>query len=160
MSISPLKPKATRIPLTHNKFAFVDEGDFAWLSQWKWYYANGYAVRSDYSSGKPPKQIKMHRRIMNEPDNMEVDHINTDGLDNRKQNLRVATKAQNQQNASTPKNNTSGFKGVHKPKRGLGWLVYIQNDYVGYFHDIREAAQAYNREALIRFGEFARLNDV
>lgn len=155
-----LSKKVYSIPLSQNKYALVDKRDFEWLNQWKWYYANGYAVRSDYSEGKPAKQIKMHRQIADGPDNLEVDHINHDTLDNRRINLRRVTKAQNQQNANRPKNNTSGYKGVHKPHRGRGWVVNIQKQYIGYFYDIHEAARAYNNEAIKRYGEFARLNDV
>lgn len=149
------------IQLTQGKQALVDKADFEWLSQWKWYYIkDGYAVRSDYSQGRTPRQVKMHRQIMNEPEGLQVDHKNTNKLDNRRENLRVATVNQNQQNSSLPKNNTSGYKGVSKPRRGLGWIASIQRQYLGYYKTPEEAALAYNIEATKRFGEFARLNKV
>lgn len=149
------------IPLTQGKFTLIDESDYEYLNQWKWYYIkDGYAVRSDYSNGRPPKQIRMHRQIMREPEGLEVDHRSTDKLDNRRVNLRIATKAQNQQNTNIPKNNTSGYKGVSKTKRGKGYIVHIRKKYLGYFPTPEEGARAYNKAAVELYGDFARLNNV
>jgi hypothetical protein len=80
------------IPLTQGKFAIVDNADFDWLNQWKWYavksYNTWYARR--FSS------IPMHRQIMSAPSGTEIDHRNHNGLDNRRQNLRFSTSAENQ----------------------------------------------------------------
>lgn len=160
--------KTVYIPLTQNKYALVDKEDFEWLNQWKWYYAHGYAVRSDYSNGRPPRQVKMHRQIMGEPEGLEIDHKNTDRLDNRHENLRIATKNQNQQNARIPKNNISGYKGVSWCSQLGKWRAYLQvkiDDkkkavYLGCYENPVEGAKAYNRAALEYFGEFARINNV
>lgn len=158
-----------RIPLTQGKFALVDNADFEWLNQWKWYYIkNGYAVRSDYSMGHPGKQVKMHRQLMKEPQGMEIDHKNTDRLDNRRSNLRVVTKNQNQQNANTPKNSRSGFKGVSWCTAIGKWRAILQIQingktkaiYLGCYNDPIIGAKAYNQAATKYFGEFARLNNV
>lgn len=82
-----------RIKLTQGKYALVDVKDFEWLSQWKWFYANtniGYAIRK-YED----RNLYMHRVIMNTPKGMDTDHINGNGLDNRRSNLRVVTHYEN-----------------------------------------------------------------
>ena len=154
------------VELTQNKKAIVDDKDFEWLSQWKWFYHNGYAERS-INFGKHPngkqniKQIKMHRLIMGDDIPM-VDHINGDGLDNRRCNLRLATSTTNQQNRRVHYNKK--FKGVNWHKRIGMWQVSIRVDkqlkHIGYFDDEIMAASKYNDFAKRYFGEFARLNDV
>lgn len=157
------------ILLTQGKYALVDVEDYEYLRQWKWYYIKeGYAVRSDYSNGRPAQQIKMHRQIMGEPEGMEVDHENGDKLDNRRLNLRVATRNQNQQNTGIPKNNTSGYKGVSWNTQVKKWKACLQVQingkrktvYLGHYHNPVEGAKAYNQAALEYFGDFARLNNV
>lgn len=82
------------IKLTQNKTVKVDDSDYQWLNQYKWYFhVQGYAVRK--SKGKA---ILMHRLIMNTPEGMDTDHINRDKLDNRRENLRVCTHAENMRN--------------------------------------------------------------
>lgn len=93
-----------------------------------------------------------------------VDHINGDGLDNRKCNLRVCNRAQNGGNSKLRSNNKSGYRGVSRYKNTL-WQVHISaggaaKRYLGVFKDIKEAAKAYNIAALEYFGEFARLNKI
>ncbi len=102
----------------------------------------------------------MHRIIMNAPVGKQVDHINHNGLDNRKENLRLATPAQNQANQKLSKANTSGFKGVSFDKKKKKWAAYIgkQSRNLGRFLDIRDAARAYNDAAKLAYGEFAKLN--
>lgn len=91
-----------------------------------------------------------------------VDHYNGDTLDNRRDNLRIATSSQNKANMNKPKTNTSGYKGVswHKPLNK--WRVQIKvmgvSMHIGYFNDVRDAANAYNDKAYELFGEYARLN--
>ena len=70
------------IKLTQNKFALVDDGNFEFLNQWKWYFNGGYAVRGY------PKRILMHRVILNSPNGMEIDHKNRNKLDNSKNHSR------------------------------------------------------------------------
>lgn len=88
-----------QIPLTQGQFALVDDEDFDFLMQWRWYYSKsncdntGYAVR--YENGKG---IRMHRVVMNTPANLVVDHINHNGIDNQKHNLRNCTNTENAHN--------------------------------------------------------------
>lgn len=164
------------IPLTQDKNAKVDDADFEFLNQWKWYFIkDGYAVRSDYSNvyisingHRSPRQVKMHRLIMGEPEGLEVDHISGDKLDNRRSNIRVASKNQNQQNARVAKNNRSGFKGVSWNNQVKKWRACLQVQidgrrktvYLGHYDRPIDGARAYNLAASEYFGEFARLNHV
>lgn len=158
--------------LTQDKVAIVDDEDFDWAFQWKWYAhltrSGFYAKRKDYSSGRQ-KTIQLHREILArklgrplEPGE-ETDHINGDTLDNRRANLRLATHAQNGRNRTKKnKNNTSGYMGVdwHKTK----WRAHIQVNgkdiHLGYFHDLVEAARVYDEAALKYHGRFASINGV
>ena len=96
------------------------------------------------------------------PKGMATDHINGDGLDNRKQNLRICTHAENLRNRRLGKNNTSGYKGVSWHKLHKLWYAHISHNKklmsLGYFKDKEEAAKAYDRKAIELFGEFAKLN--
>ena len=106
------------------------------------------------------KRVRLHRLIMNTAS--IVDHINGITLDNRRENLRVATHAENMQNRKLHTNNTSGYKGVES-SRGL-WRATIYADniriHLGSFVTKEEAALAYNKAALKYHGEFARLNNL
>jgi hypothetical protein len=158
---------AKLIPLTQGKFAIVDDLDFDWLSQWKWYAMrahsinNYYAVRANYSDGKQ-QRIFMHRAISGMDGWTDTDHANGNGLDNRRENLRSATRSQNICNARRQNNNTSGFKGVSwRSDRGK-WRVRVTIDgkrtTLGYFDDLIKAAVAYDVAAIEHYGEFACLN--
>lgn len=147
-----------KIPLgigAKDGYAIVDK-EFAWLDKYKWHMSKRNAVTRD-------KGDKLHHMITGKPkDGLVVDHINRDTKDNRRVNLRFATNQENTRNISMQKNNTSGYKGVH---RHYGkWQVEIKVDYkkirLGRFTDIRDAARCYNEAALKYFGEFASLNDV
>jgi hypothetical protein len=153
-----------RIPLTHGKFALVDDADFDWLNQWKWRIKDRnrnvlYAVRN-LSRTMGEKEIFMHRTINETPDELFTDHINGDGLDNQRKNLRCCSKSQNGANRGGPKNNTSGFKGVVLIKGK--WVALIHRNkkvfYLGVFATPEEAAKAYDEGAKKLHGEFARLN--
>lgn len=153
-----------QIPLTKNKFVLVDDSDFEWLNQWKWCFHSGYAVRR--MPFEASRFIYMHRLIASPREDEQVDHINMDRLDNRRENLRVATKSQNMQNRGKQMNNTSGFKGVSldKRKKNKKWRANIhigtKDVSLGYFLTPEEAAIAYNMAALEHHGAYARINDI
>ena len=136
-------------------YSLVDDNDFEKLSKYNWSYSNGYAERV-----VTKKRIKMHRVIMNTPDEMETDHINGDKLDNRKENLRICTHAENQMNVGKQKNNTSGYKGVLKS--GSKWNSVImlngKSIYLGRSEDKVYLAKLYDEAAKKYYGEFAFLN--
>lgn len=93
-----------------------------------------------------------------------VDHINGNGTDNRRENLRIASHAQNLANRDGWRNSSSKYKGVTFYKRDQKWQAKIaphgKSIHLGYFEDEMEAAKAYNAAALQHFGAFARLNEV
>jgi len=151
-----------KIPLTQGKFAIVDDEDYEWLSQWKWAYhptGTGYAIRFIQVAGKQ-KGVLMHRMILDVPHDMETDHINHNGLDNRRTNLRICSHAENMANKRKYKNNTSGYIGVYWDKERGQWRAQIQGHgiHLGRFNDVKEAARAYDRAASELHGEFALLN--
>lgn len=148
------------INLTQGKVAIVDDEDFEELNKYKWCYLNaGYACRE--SSGK---MILMHRDINKTPNNKITDHINGNGLDNRKVNLRTCTTSENAMNSKTNLINTSGYRGVSKDNvRGTYRATIKKLDkaiFLGRFKTANEAALAYNKAAIELFGEFARLNEI
>lgn len=151
------------------RWAKVDAEDYEWLSSKKWFLSRfGYAytvLRRVKTTGKSTQQnIPMHRIVSMANSDQHTDHINGDRIDNRKSNLRVCTNQQNARNAKLRPLNTSGYKGVSWDKSSGRWRAYIKVDYkqlwLGYHHDKRDAARAYNNAAKRYFGEFARLNDV
>jgi hypothetical protein len=154
--------KAPRlIPLTRGRFAIVDADDYPRLSKYTWFaegtQKNYYAVRKQNG-----KSIKMHRQITNAPDHLVVDHIDHQGLNNRKQNLRPCTFAQNCRNSRATARKTSKYKGVHWHKGQKKWAAQITADkksyHLGYFYDEIAAARAYDKAARKLHGQFASLN--
>jgi hypothetical protein len=115
----PLSQQARRNKRNIGLVAFVDDDDYEFLTQWNWSAVStqrrngGYAMRLD---NRTKTTFLMHRVILNAPDGMEVDHVNGNGLDNRRANLRFATRQQGQANRRIFKNSESGLKGVHFDK--------------------------------------------
>lgn len=138
-----------KIPLSDKleKFALVDDEDFEYLSQWKWYFSkNGYAARKQrigLRKFNKQKLIYMHRLINKTPEGFQTDHINRDKLDNRKENLRIATSSQNAINTNLYKNNTSGYRGIYWDKIRNKWQVSIKANqkkiHLGYYSNIQGA---------------------
>ena len=154
------------IQLTQGKIALVDDEDFERINQWKWcairirddYY---YAVRRiaiGKRSENKGKTIIMHRVIMGTVPGIEIDHKNRNGLDNRKENLREATRAQNTINTRTRITTWSGLRGVDWYPKYNQWRARITIDkktiHLGYFDTKEEAHQVYTARAVEAFGEF------
>ena len=144
-------------PKYPNTFALVDDEDYEFLNQWKWCSTDkGYV----YNANAPGK--KMHRLIMNAKKGAEVDHINRVRHDNRKHNLRMATRADNVRNRCVDPKAKSGLKGVTTGHNC--WLARINENnkpiLLGSFSDKYSAAYAYNQAAKKIFKEFAWLNDI
>ena len=162
-----------KIKLTQGKFALVDDEDFERVSQYKWLaHKNNlsdniwYAARNITVSKNKRKRIYLHRYIMNvsEIRTPYVDHVNHNGLDNRKENLRLCSMSQNQANRATAIDSLSGYKGVSYQKRDKIFVASIvcnkEYYYLGCFKAADEAALAYNKKAIELHGEFAYLNKI
>lgn len=158
--------KSMEIKLTQGKVALVDKEDFEELNKYKW-CANRtgntfYALRNSLNDvNKKKHKIYMHRLIMNPSKDMFIDHIDNDGLNNTRKNLRICTKSENNMNSGKQKNNTSGFKGVswNKPKKK--WIAQISingvTTHLGYFDTAEEAYKAYCEACIKHHGGFANL---
>ncbi len=142
------------------KFAIVDNKDYKYLIKKNWSSDHyGYAVSSFFNKeNKKWICTKMHRLITNCPKGLQVDHINHNPLDNRRSNLRIVTKEQNQMNQKIPKTNTSGYKGVSWSKQKRKWIVKIKRTQIGSFEDKLSAAFFYDKNVRKIFGEYAWTN--
>ncbi len=145
-----------KIQITDSKVALVDDEDFEHVNQFKWKLQKKgrhrnifYAIRFDYEKTSPGnynlEAIFMHRFILNPPKGTDVDHINGDGLDNRRSNLRVVTHRQNLQNRHVKK--TSKYPGVYWHKRDRKWCsqIYVNGEkkHLGNFKNEERAFRAY-----------------
>jgi len=154
------------IKLTQGKVALVDDEDFEWLNQWKWNYQasyqTGYARRSSYSEPQKNKVVFMHRLIAKTPEGFETDHIDGDGLNNRRANLRNCSRIENARNVSLTLRNTSGYKGVSWYAQCHKWQARIETNgqcfCLGLYDNAEDAARAYDEKARELFGEFAYTN--
>lgn len=158
-----------RIPLrardgSIRAYAIVDANDAEWAMQYRWHVVNGYVSRSEYRGGGRKKsriqRILMHRDLLGLVpfDGIEVDHRNRNRLDNRRSNLRTATRAEQVQNVSSRPGSSSQYRGVSWREDGQVWRAYIQvngkNTYLGNFASEEEAAEV-AREARLRLMPYA-----
>lgn len=154
------------IQLTQGKVAIVDAADFEQLNRHKWYAHYAKCADTWYARrnvpGRPRSSEYMHNRILET--NLQVDHIDTDGLHNWRSNLRPATRSQNLRNQSKRRGCRSRYKGVTWNEKKQRWIARIQLDagrkYLGSFPAEVDAARAYNKAALEFFGAFARINQI
>ena len=156
------------IQLTQGKQAVIDDRDYEYLSSWKWCAhspkpGKWYAVRSQTIGFMKRIQIKMHRLILSAPNGIHVDHINGNGLDNRRDNIRLCNNTQNNYNSRKQSRiTTSNFKGVSFDRESRKWSAHItivgKRVRIGRFVSEVEAARAYDAEARRLYGEFARTN--
>jgi len=155
------------IELSQKRFACVDNKDFDWLSKWEWYYHRhkngytGYAVRTD-RSGPQQRRIQMHIAIIKRhkcwKHGKQTDHINTCGCDNRKVNLRLATRNEQKANIGRRSNNSSEVTGVHWRKDCDKWGAYIivnkKKIYLGLFLNKKDAIAKRRKAEIKYFGEY------
>lgn len=139
------------ITLTQDQVALVDDEDYNLLSQFNWHYADGYA-RTHYINEKGQRRILlMHRLLMGMPKGL-VDHINMNGLDNRRLNLRLATASQNMGNSKTHK------RGIYYKPQDKRWCAQIQTNgvkrWLGSFKTEQDALAAYQAAAKEYWGEY------
>jgi hypothetical protein len=135
------------IILTQGKVALVDDEDFEELNKFKWYASvkkkTSYAQRA--KAGQNQKKLFLHRVLIDAPQGFEVDHIDGDGLNNQKSNLRIVTRRENAQNRHI--NKSSRFFGVTWDKEHTRWRAAIKiknvTKYLGLFTTEEEAHQKY-----------------
>lgn len=143
------------IPLTQNKFAEVDDIDYPILNKYKWYAKKD---KMTYYAGTGAKTILMHNFIMN---NKSIDHIDGNGLNNQRNNLRIVTNQQNCMNRSPYKGKIT--KGVNWHNRDQRWFSVIRfnghNIWLGFSNTRKEAQEVYNAAAIKYFGQFAHIID-
>jgi hypothetical protein len=162
---------AKTIKLDKEKETIIDDEDYESLIQYDWRYdnvgtSNEYARRRGFPGEGKSGGIFMHRLIMKANKGDLVDHINGDGLDNRKNNLRLSTKSTNGMNRGKQQNNKSGYKGVSWCKKGKKWTARIKSKeigkylFLGYFESKEAAASAYNEAAKKYHKEFAFINKI
>lgn len=166
---------AREIPLTRGMVAVVDDQDYDELSKFRWFAKCGrwtwYAERNTPRDENGRRStVRMHRQILGVIGDIEVDHRNGDGLDNRRANLRTATAQENQRNRThKPAGSSSRFHGVRWHAKSGKWEARIadgertangcaKNRFLGHFASETEAALAYDAAARVSFGDFASLN--
>lgn len=155
------------IALTRGKVAVIDDADASLVAGHNWHAEKDHGVwyartKPLYRHNRKRPPITMHHLILGKNAGGHIDHIDGDGLNNRRSNLRAATASQNAMNQRRLKaNNTSGFKGVSRRRNGK-WHVQIQHlgrkIHLGDFSDIQRAAETYDKAAKELFGEFAATN--
>lgn len=156
------------IQLTQGKVALVDDADYDWLNQWKWFAAKAkntvYAHRNERVNGRQ-LTVRMHRIILGLTDPKDFcDHSNGDGLDNQRSNIRRCTKRENGLNCKRKTSDTSNYKGVSLYARSNTWVARIMHNgksvHLGYHKTENAAALIYNEAAIKYHGEFAYLNTI
>lgn len=138
----------------------IDVNDIEIAAAYRW-GVNRHVASTTYACSHEKgsrRFLYLHRVLLCPLDGVVVDHIDGDGLNNRRSNLRLATKATNRMNSRIRSDNQSGFRGVSRPEYSRKWIARIAGSHIGMFDTPEEAARAYDIEALSRYGVFARLN--
>lgn len=144
------------IPLSRGKVAIISAEDVPLTSGYAWsLHSSGYAQ----ARGHDGSNLLLHRLLLGFPD-ADIDHISGDKLDNRRSNLRVVNRSQNNMNLPRRSANESGYKGVYRNRDRWAASIqaYGQRIHLGTFDTPEEAAKAYDSKALELHGNFARIN--
>lgn len=149
------------VPLTKGYEAIIDADDVPLVEgyTWKAFVDKRRVYATTEIGGRKNKTgIRMHRLIMGAPKGVDVDHIDHNGINNRRANMRLCTRSENLQNQRKRLDNTSGFKGVNYYKRTGRWRAYIMRDskeqHLGYFDTPEEAHSAYCKASKEIHGEY------
>jgi hypothetical protein len=151
------------LTMTSGHTLVVDDADASIAASRSWQAQPGKSG-TFYAAGLiDGKKVYLHRLIMQAGQGQRVDHINGNGLDNRRDNLRLCSNAENMRNMRvSPLRGSSAFKGVSWNRRRNKWRAYIVKDgrqlSIGYFTNESDAARSYDRTAALMFGQFANLN--
>lgn len=159
---------SVQIPLSKGKLATIDEEDLEIVTGMAWHAVQAgsefYAAHTHRISPTKCERIYMHRLILKPPEGMLVDHVNRDTLDNRRCNLRFATKGQNAANSKQRNRLHSRYRGVSQWRGSEEWIAIISRNNatisLGSYANEADAARAYNAAALAFLGEFAQLNEI
>lgn len=156
-------PEVGLIGLAYNRHCVVDIGDLRKLAMERWRIMRPGTDRAYAMRHEGRGAVYMHREIIGAKDGEEVDHINGDGLDNRRANLRICTRRQNNYNTRKRDGKSSKYKGVcwsldHKKWRANITDIAGRQVFLGYFDSEVEAAKAYDEQAKVLYGDFARMN--
>lgn len=163
-----------KIKLTQRQSAIIDDSDYALVSNHKWFAVldkkNGvYYARTNIWKNNKKTIMSMHRMILNPPRGLVVHHKNHNGIDNRRANMVVCTKAQNRWHSKKQCKTKNRYKGVTKSydiksSKGYGYVAEItyaaKRVHIGFFKNEIDAALAYNEKAKELYGEYAYLNEV
>lgn len=160
--MGPARQDTKLIPLAQGKFTIVDAEDYDWLSQHKWY---AHEERGRFYARRRRKDstiVAMHREIMHPPKGLMCDHKDHNGLHNRKSNLPLCGKAENQYNRQQRTGCSSRYKGVDWHRGTNKWRAGIRLNqkfiHLGLFDNETDAAIAYDDKAVKLFGKFACVN--
>jgi hypothetical protein len=153
------------IPLTQGQVTVIDDEDYQLIRQYHWYaqrvLRSGCYYAMTYLTRPTPRAVGMHRIILDAPAGLCVDHINGNGLDNRRSNIRLCTQGENMRNRHR-RSGKSRYKGVWWHKRDHRWMAHIRHQgkriHLGRFVDEIDAALAYDKASRELFGEFAAPN--
>ena len=155
--------KHTALPLTKGYSTVIDKEDYPLVAGFKWYATENhsgkvYAARNGIKDNGKYGLIYMHRVISGAERGQYVDHIDGDGLNNTKANMRLCSNSENLRNRGMPSNNSSGFKGVYWHKERCKWRAEIRVNgkpkHLGYFSDAEDAHKAYCDAGIELHGDY------
>lgn len=152
--------KECLLELTRGAKTVLYQCDLRFVYMYNWYYSTrGYAETNCRATRK---NLKMHRLIMQPPTGMVIDHINSDPLDNRRDNLRICTQTENARNSKHQQRTKSGLRGVYWSNKDRKWTARINTGgkfrSLGYFNNKIDAAVAFDTAARELYGTYAKLN--